>query len=172
MLLNREKFEALLIGCHDDTWPDLEPLLGNDLKRRLAGRFVVDPVGATAEEVREHAKRILEERHRAQLQGLLRETLGEAQRKGRGALGFRRVLLALERQEVQTLIVSNDFKAEASEWQTRELPDVTDALVDLALRSGADIEFCDPGAGLDKAGHVAALLRFRAEQRASDRIAL
>jgi peptide subunit release factor 1 (eRF1) len=191
MLLNREKFEALLIGCHDDAWPDLEPLLGNDLKRRLVGRFVVDPVGATAEEVREHTKRILEERHRAQLQGLLKETLGEAQRKGRGALGFRRVLLALERQEVQTLIVSNDFKAEASECpachhldtrmvrscaicgkQTRELPDVTDALVDLALRSGADIEFCEPGAGLDKAGHVAALLRFRAEQRASDRIAV
>jgi peptide subunit release factor 1 (eRF1) len=191
LLLNRERFEALLIGCHDDAWPDLEPLLNNELKKRLAGRFVVDPVGATAEEVREHAGRILEERHRTQRQALLTEALGEAQRKGRGALGLRRVLIALERQEVQTLFVSNDFKAEASECaachhldtrlvrscaicghETRELPDVTDALVDLALRGGADIEFCDADPGLERAGHVAALLRFRADQSAAGRLAV
>jgi peptide subunit release factor 1 (eRF1) len=191
MLLSREKYEALLIGCHDDAWPDLEPLLHSDLKKRLAGRFVVDPVSASAEEVRQHAKRILEDRHRSQLESLLRETLGEAQRKGRGALGLRRVLIALERQEVQTLLVSNSFKAAASECaachhldtrmvrscaicghQTRELPDVTDALVDLALRSGAEIEFCEAEPGLEKAGHVAALLRYRADQNTAAKIAV
>lgn len=191
LLLNREKFEALLIGCHGDAWPDLEPLLHSELRKRLVGHFIVDPVGVTAEEVREHARRILEERHRTQLRAVLQEALSEAQRHGRGALGLRRVLTALERQEVQTLIVSNDFKAEASECascrhldtrmvrscaicghETRELSDVTDALVDLALRSGADIEFCNAEPDLERAGHVAALLRFRADQRASGRLAV
>jgi peptide subunit release factor 1 (eRF1) len=191
MLLTRDKFEALLIGCHDDAWPELEPLLPSDLKQKLLGRFVVDPVAASAEEVREHAERILEEKRRAQLQALVRETIGEAQRNGRGALGFRRVLTALERQEVQTLIVGPGFKAEAAECancrhldtrmvrhcavcghDTRELPDVTDALVDLALRSGADIEFIDADPELERTGHVAALLRFRADQNTPKKVAV
>jgi hypothetical protein len=191
MLLTRDKFEALLIGCHDDAWPELEPLLHSDLKQRLLGRFLVDPVAASAEEVREHAERILEEKRQAQLQALVRETIGEAQRNGRGALGLRRVLTALERQEVQTLIVGPDFKAEAVECancrhldtrmvrhcavcghETRELSDVTDALVDLALRSAADIEFIDANSELQQAGHVAALLRFRADQNTPKKVAV
>jgi peptide chain release factor subunit 1 len=183
MLLTRDKFEALLIGCHDDAWPELEPLLRSDLKQRLLGRFLVDPVAASAAEVRDHAVRILEEKRNERLQSLIRETIGEAQRNGRGALGLRRVLNALERQEAQTLIVSSDFKAQAAECTncrrldsrmvrhcavcgqaTRELSDVTDALVDLALRSGADIEFVGANPEMEKAGQVAALLRFRADQ--------
>lgn len=191
MLLNRDKFDALLIGCHDDAWPELEPLLHSYLKQRLLGRFVVDPVAASAEEVHEQAARMLEEKRHAQLHALVRETIGEAQRNGRGALGLRRVLNALERQEVQTLIVGRDFKAEAAECPncrhldtrmvrhcavcghgTRELSDVTDALVDLALRSGADIEFIEANPDLEKVGHVAALLRFRADQKSGQKVAV
>ncbi|HEY6306493.1 MAG TPA: hypothetical protein VI488_08580 [Candidatus Angelobacter sp.] len=191
MLLNLDKFEALLIGCHDDAWPEVEPLLHGELKQRLLGRFLVDPVAASAEEIRERAARMIEDKRHAQLQALVRETIGEAQRNGRGALGLRRVLTALERQEAQTLIVGRDFKAEAAECahcrhldtrmvrhcavcghETRNLPDVTDALVDLALRSGADIEFIDDNPELEKVGHVAALLRFRADQNTPKKVAV
>ncbi len=190
MLSNRDRFEALLIGCHDDAWPELEPLLHNYLKQRLMGRFVVDPVAASADEIRERAARRLEERRQAYLQALVRETIGEAQRNSRGALGLRRVLNALERQEAQTLIVGSGFHAEAAECpncrhldtrmvrrcavcghETRELSDVTDALVDLALRSGADIEFT-ANPDLEKVGHVAALLRFRADQNRAEKVAV
>ncbi len=191
MLLNRDKFEALLIGCHDDAWPELEPLLHSGLKQRLVGRFVVDPVAAGADEVLERAVRLLEERRQAQWKALVRETIGEAQRNSRGALGLRRVLNALERQEAQTLIVGSGFKAEAAECpncrhldtrmvprcaacghETRELSDVSDALVDMALRSGADIEFIGANPDLEKVGHVAALLRYRADQNTAVRLAV
>ncbi len=46
---------------------------------------------------------------------LVREVMGEAQRNARGAVGLRHVLNALERQEVQTLLMGRDFKAEAVE---------------------------------------------------------
>jgi hypothetical protein len=191
MLLTRDRFEALLIGCHDEAWPELEPLLHSDLKQRLVGRFLVDPVAASAEEVREHAAHLLERERHAHLQALVRETIGEAHRNGRGALGLRRVLNALERQEAQTLIVGQDFKAEAAECancrhldtrmvrhcavcghETRELQDVTDALVDLALRSCTDIEFIGADPDLEKAGNVAALLRFRADHNTAERLAV
>ena len=188
MLAHRDKFDALLIGCQDDSWPEIEQQLNTTLKQKLAGRFVVDVSTASAEDVREHAKRILTETMLAEQTGLIREVMGEAQRNARGALGLKHVLNALERQEVQTLLVLRGFKAEAVECpnckhldtrmvktcavcahETRELNDVSDALVDLALRNGAEIRFIDNDPDMEKAGQMAALLRFRADQNTAEK---
>ena len=189
MLYNREKFSALLVGCHDEAWPEIEPQLqASSLKQRLRGRILVDPMVATAEEVREQADRILTKALQAEQRGLVRETIGEAQRNARGAVGLKHVLSALERQEVQDLLLTRDFKAEAVECtncrhmdtrmvkscavcgqETRELKDCSDTLVDLALRNGAEISFIDGDADLEKAGKIAALLRFRADQNTAEK---
>jgi peptide chain release factor subunit 1 len=190
-VMNRDRFENLMIGCRDDAWADLEPHLHVYVKQRLLGRFLVDPVAATAEEVRDQANRILGQRKEAAQGNLVREVIGEAHRNARGALGLRRVLTALERQEVQTLMVGSGFRAEAAEcancrhldtrmvsncaicgYAMRELHDVSDALVDMALRNGADIEFIDGNPELESAGHVAALLRFRADQSTAQKVAV
>ena len=191
LLLNRKGFEALLIGCHDDAWPDLEKHLHSYVRQRLLGRFLVDPAAASAEQVREQAGRILAETSLSQREGLIREVVGETQRNARGALGLRHVLTALERQEVQTLLVSRDFAAEAVECtncrhldtrmvrtcalcgqETHELSDVSDALVDLALRNGAEIMFVDGENDLRKSGGIGALLRYRADQNTAQKIAV
>lgn len=191
LLMNRERFEVLLIGCRDETWPEIAPHLPTDVKRRLMGRFVSDPGTASAQEVREQASHILKEFFASEEQALIREVTGEAQRHARGALGLRRVLTALERQEVQTLLMSRDFQAEAVACmncrhldtrlvrrcaicghETRQISDVSDALVDLALRNGAEIRFMDNGSELEKAGNVAALLRFRADRNIVQKVAV
>jgi len=191
LLLSRDRFEALLICCHDDASPELEQHLHPYVRQRLLGRFLVDPVGASAEQVREQAGRILMESTLSQQQGLIREVVGEAHRNARGALGLRHVLTALERQEVQTLVVGRDFKGEAVECancrhldermvsncalcgqETRELSDVSDALVDLALRNGAEIMFVDGETDLRKSGSIGALLRYRADQNTAQKIAV
>ena len=191
MLLNRDRYDSLVIGCRDDAWADLEPYLHPYVKQRLQGRFLVDPVAASGEEVREHAERILNRTIENRREALVREVIGEAQRNARGALGLRHVLTALERQEVQTLIVGRNLRAEAAECANcrhldtrmvrqcavcghdmRELGDVTDALVDLALRNGADIEFIDDDPALEKAGHIGALLRFRGDRNMTQREAV
>lgn len=190
-LLNRDKFDVLLIGSHDEAWPELQPLLHSYLKQRLVGRFLVDPVAAKADEVREQATRILEESRKSRLQALVREAIGEAQRNARGAIGLRHVINALERQEVQTLILGRGLKSEVAECpncrhldtrmvrqcavcghDTREISDVVDVLVDLALRNGAEIQLIENDAELDRSGHVAALLRFRADQNTPQRAAV
>jgi peptide subunit release factor 1 (eRF1) len=183
LLCNKEKLEALLIGCQDDSWPEIEAQLPTALKQKLRGRFAIDVLSATAEEVRQHANRILTEAKLTERMALVREVMGESQRNGRGATGLKHVLNALERQEVQTLLLVRDFKAEAVECpncrhldtrmvktcavcghETRALNDVCDSLVDLALRNGAEIRLVDSDADMEKAGYVAALLRFRADQ--------
>jgi peptide subunit release factor 1 (eRF1) len=191
MLLHRDKFDALLIGCQDDSWPEIELQLHTELKQKLQGRFPVDVVSATADDVRHQAKRILTESMLTAQMELVREVMGETQRNARGALGLKHVLNALERQEVQTLLLVRDFKAEAAECpncrhldtrmvkncavcghETRELKDVSDTLVDLALRNGAEILFIDGDPDLEKAGRVGALLRFRADQNTAEKLAV
>jgi hypothetical protein len=54
----------------------------------------------------------------------------------------------------------------------RELSDVSDALVDLSLRNGADIQFIDSDPDLERVGHVGALLRFRADQNTPQKVAV
>jgi peptide subunit release factor 1 (eRF1) len=188
LLCNKEKLEALLIGCQDDSWPEIEAQLPTSLKQKLRGRFPIDVLSATAEEVRQHANRILTEAKLTERMALMREVMGESQRNGRGALGLKHVLNALERQEVQTLLLVRDFKAEAVECpncrhldtrmvktcavcghETRALNDVCDSLVDLALRNGAELRLVDSDADMEKAGHVAALLRFRADQNTEEK---
>ena len=188
MLAHRDKFDALLIGCQDDSWPEIESQLHSDLKQKLRGRFAIDVLSATPEEVRQHANRILTESMLTGQRELISEVMGEAQRNARGALGLKHVLNALERQEVQTLLMLRSFKAEAVECpncrhldtrmvktcavcahETRELSEVSDALVDLALRNGADIRFIDGDPDMEKAGNVAALLRFRADQNTAEK---
>jgi hypothetical protein len=191
MLSHRDKFDALLIGCQDDSWPEIESQLHTDLKQKLLGRFPIDVVSATPEEIRQHANRILTESMLSGQMELVREVMGEAHRNARGAVGLKHVLNALERQEVQTLLMLRSFKAEAVECPncrhldtrmvktcavcghgTRELNDVSDALVDLALRNGAEIRFIDGDPDMEKAGHVAALLRFRADQNTAEKMAV
>jgi peptide subunit release factor 1 (eRF1) len=191
LLHNRDKFDALLIGCRDEAWPEIEPHLHSVLKQKLRGRFLGDPMVATAEEVRDEAGRILGEFLLSEKEALLREVIGEAQRNARGALGLRHVLNALERQEVQTLLIGRGFTAEAVECancrhldtrmvkscavcqhETRQLSDVSDALVDLALRNGAGIQFIDDAPELEKNGRVGALLRFRADQNTAEKVAV
>lgn len=190
-LMNRDKLEILLVGCREDAWAEMEPHLKIYLKGRLAGRFLLDPIAATPDEVREFALRILEKRKNAEQQEMIREVVGEAQRNARGAVGLRHVLTALERQEVQTLLVSRDFTAEAVECgncrhldtrmvaqcavcgqATHPLTDVSDTLVGLALRNGAEIRFIDGDPELEKAGRVAALLRFRGDQSTPGKLAV
>jgi peptide subunit release factor 1 (eRF1) len=121
----------------------------------------------------------------------VREVIGQAHRNSRGAVGLRHVLKALEQQEVQTLVVGTGFQASAAECanchhldmrippncavcgqSTRELRDMTDALVDLALRNGAEIEFIAADPELEKVGHIGALLRFRADQNTPQKVAV
>ncbi|HEX2328085.1 MAG TPA: hypothetical protein VHN74_05145, partial [Candidatus Angelobacter sp.] len=175
----------------DETWPEIQPQLDSYVKQRLAGRFLADPGNASAEEVRDYAERIMERNRVIEQQSVLREAIGQASRNSTGAVGLRHVLTALERQEVDTLLISRDFQADVVECSncrhldtrlvkscavcgqpTRELNEVADVLVDLALRNGADIQFFDNDSELEKAGRVAALLRFRADQNTAEKVAV
>jgi len=182
--------ESFIVGCREDVWPQLEPHLHTYVKQKLLGRFGSDPAVATADQVREQAQRILEERSASERKTLIREVVGGAQRNGRGKVGLRGVLEALEQGEVQTLLFGEAFYAPGSECSncghldanllqvcpacgqsTRELEDVTDAVLRRALDGNINVVYIGPDPQFEKAGKIGALLRFRADQGRSGKVA-
>ena len=108
-------FDRLIIGCRDDTWPEIEPHLHPYAKQRLAGRFPFDFTTATVEQVREQAEKILAEFRQHRYRELLARVVDEAKANALGALGIKRVIRSLETGEVQALLLGQNFAAPAVE---------------------------------------------------------
>lgn len=182
-LFERGSFEMLAIGCHDEQLADIESMLHAYLGQRLLGHFRSDPATASAEQVKSQLEKVLEEHLGTRRQQLIREVLGEAHRNGRGALGLRRVLRSLETREIQTLLLGNKFNAPGYECsncghidmrvtdacamcgqKVHEMDDIADAILGNAMKNGIEVMYIENNPELEQAGHIAALLRFRADQ--------
>jgi hypothetical protein len=97
-------FDALIVGCRNEMWPEIEPALHPELKRVLLGKFSVDPGLATHEEIAEKAQAIIDERDRKEEEDLMERIAGSAASDRLGALGLGAVVEALEKGEVRTLL--------------------------------------------------------------------
>jgi peptide subunit release factor 1 (eRF1) len=176
-------FEKLIIGCHDAAWSELESHLHPYVRKRLLGRFSAEVSTISNEQIREQASRLLRDATDHRRDGLVREVLSEAKSNNHGVTGLRRVLRSLELGEVQTLVIGDSFSRAAVECTncghidshiirncpvcghaTRELEDVCEAIVPLAIRRDIDLIFVKDDPEFDNAGNIAALLRFRADQ--------
>ena len=182
--LERGAFDRLVVGCPDIHWHDLESQLHSYVKKRLLGRFVADVGGATEEQVREQADRMMREWLAQHRHKQVREVLGQARGNGRGVTGLRRVLRSLEMGEVQVLLIAENYSAHAVECtscghldahmvrycpvcgrSTQELEDVCEAIVPAAIRRDVELVYVRDEPEFDQVGSIAALLRFRADQR-------
>jgi hypothetical protein len=190
---DREKgvWERLIVGCQESNWPELEAQLHLNVRQRVIGRFSADVASVSSEEIRDRAGSVLGnwivERGRSKAS----EALNFAKANGRGVSGLRRVLQALETGEVQAIFLSENYSAHAVECTncghldahmvplcvacgqpTRELTDVCDAIIPIAIRRDIELFYLKDHAELDRAGNIAALLRFRADQNRTGQIAV
>jgi len=182
--------DHILIGCRDEMWPMIERQLHPYVKQRLAGHFVIDTATPSAEDVRQHAKRALEQHRTKYRHDLLSEVLDEARANNHGALGLRRVLRSLEQGEMQALLIGEGFSAEGVECdncghidmrmvpscamcgqKTHDIDDICDALIGRALRSRAAVIHIPANPEFERAGNIGALLRFRADRSVGEMLA-
>ena len=179
----QKQYEALVIGCHDVNWPDLQAQLHPDVQRNIVGRFSENPGGLTNERAVAEANRVLRDSLQRHQQALLKEALDAARSNGRGVTGLRRVLRSLELGEVDSVLMSRDYSARAVECPncrhldshlvpycpvcgraTRQLEDVCEALVPNVVKNSLALVLLPPDETLDRVGNIAALLRFRADR--------
>ncbi len=182
-LYERGFFKVLMVGCRDEQCAEIESVLHTYLRNNLLGHFRIDPATATEEQVKEHVERILDEHLGERRELIVHEVLGQAQRNSRGAIGLRRALRSLETGEVQILLLGEKFKAPGYECRNcghidmrvtdvcamcgqpvHEMDDIGGAIVGQAYRNGVEVMYIANNPEFEKAGHIAALLRFRADQ--------
>ncbi len=182
----RGQYQKLIVGCQDMNWPDLEVQLHPYVKQCLAGRFSADMSRLSNDQVREHASRLLVQAQESRRAELVKEVLDQAKSNRFGVTGLRRVLRSLELGEVQTLLVGDTFAHPAVECSncghidahlvkhcpacghvTREMSDVCDALIPIAIRRDVELFYIKDEPEFDGAGNIAALLRFRADQNSN-----
>jgi peptide chain release factor subunit 1 len=185
----RGAWERLIVGCQDVNWPDFESHLHPYVKQRLIGRFSADVASVSNEEIRERANSVLEKWINERAVSKASEAIDLAKANGRGVTGLRRVLLALEEGEVQSLFLSENYTAHAVECPhcghldahivpscgacghtTRELADVCDAIIPIAIRRDIELFYIKDVDDLDRAGNIAALLRFRSDQSMTGKV--
>jgi peptide subunit release factor 1 (eRF1) len=184
LALERGAFDRLVIGCQDTQWRDFEAQLHPYVKSRLLGRFTAEVGSATEKQTRAQGERMVNEslaQHRHQQ---MTEVLDQARSNGRGVTGLRRVLRSLEMGEVQVLLMAENYSARAVECtscghldahlvqycpvcgrSTQELEDVCDAIVLAAIRRDVELVYLKDEPEFDRVGSIAALLRFRADQK-------
>jgi peptide chain release factor subunit 1 len=181
--LERGAWERIIVGCHDVTWPEFESHLHPYVKQRLIGRFSADVASVSNEEIRDHAGALLNQWITQRASTKVSEALEFAKGNGRGVAGLRRVLQALETGEVQTIFLTENYSARAVECphcghldahlvascvacgrRTHELTDVCDAIIPIAIKRNIELFYLKEHEGLDRAGNIAALLRFRSDQ--------
>jgi peptide chain release factor subunit 1 len=179
----RGAWERLIVGCHDVNWPEFDSHLHPYVKQRLIGRFSADVASVSNEEIRDHAGALLDQWITERASTKVSEALEFAKGNGRGVAGLRRVLQALETGEVQAIFLGENYSARAVQCphcghldahlvascvacgrRTHELSDVCDAILPIAIRRNIELFYFKDHEGLDRAGNIAALLRFRSDQ--------
>lgn len=189
--LEKGTFERLIVGCQESVWSEFQPHLHPYLQERLLGHFAAEISAITFDQIRERANHILQEQLDRRRQELVKEVLGQAQRNGFGATGLRRVLRALEMGEVQSLLLGEAFHAHGIECtncghldtrmtstcelcaqKTRELEDISDAIIPRAIQGDIELFYVKNDPELDRVGNIAALLRFRADQNTPSKTAV
>jgi peptide subunit release factor 1 (eRF1) len=179
----KKQYEALVIGCHDVNWPEVESQLHPYARKKLLGHFSADIGTLTDAQSKSEADRILHESLQQHHEDLIREAVEGAKSNGLGVTGLRRVLRATEQGEVETLLMSSDYTARAVECTacghidshmvrycplcgrtTRKLDDVCDALVPTVIKNNIELVLVPRNENFDRVGNIAALLRFRADR--------
>jgi peptide subunit release factor 1 (eRF1) len=181
--LERGMFEHWILGCQEIQWSQFASELHPQAAQKLLGRFSAEVAHVKRDEIRRQAEDIFAGWQQRRCAEAVRETLSQARSNGRGVTGLRRVLRSLEMGEVQTLLIGENYVAQAVECtgcghldahlvsfcpacgrETREVVDVGEAILPWVIRHNVELFYVKDDPEFDNVGNIAALLRFRSAQ--------
>jgi len=186
----KDNFDYLVFACLDTNWNEFQGHLHPYLKKVSLGHFAAELAIVTPEQVRSDSLNILRQSRHERTAQILRELLDQSRSNGRGVTGLRRVLRSLEMGEALSLLLDENYRARAVECTncghldahivrfcpvcgrgTRELEDVCEAIVPMAIRRDVELIYVRNQPEFDRVGNIGALLRFRADQNTTGSIA-
>ncbi len=177
-LMKKYNFEWLLLGCKDEYYTELEPLLHTYLKEKIKARFKANP-GDSANKILQETLKIKDKLKKQEKELIVQKFISEHEKDGLAVSGLENTLHKLNRGEVHTLLVTRHFSqpgkvcpkclflyVDESECpscrvKTKSLIDVIDEAVEAALNSRSEVKHINPPSSLDKYGGIGAFLRYK-----------
>jgi len=178
-ILKKNGFAGLWIGCTDELYGDFESLLNPTVREKIKGRLKAKPADPLDKVL--HEAEDLERRLKAgEEDTLLKKLVGEIEKGKQARSGLRDCLAALNKGEVQTLVVTrhhlvpgkfcprcsllyaDELKCPACERKTETRPDIIDEAIEAAVRRHCDVKYVTSPTRLDHYGKIGAFLRYKA----------
>jgi peptide subunit release factor 1 (eRF1) len=102
------RYDALVVGGHDEVVSQFITFLPNHLLNQLAGTFSVDPRTATTADIRDSATRLVDAYQQQHEQTLVAHVLGDAAAGRLATVGLKNCLWAAFAGAVKTLLIHDD----------------------------------------------------------------
>jgi len=168
----KRELDRVLIGAPDELLAEFKSKLHPYLRERIAGRITVDVENASVDDVRGAAKPLIADHVRKGEREALDRLAQGVGTGGRGAAGIDEVLDALNQARVETLLISENFKAsgrvdfeaglllpETSE-QGEPVDDIVEPAIEKAIEQSASAMVVRHHDDLVPMGGIGAVLRF------------
>jgi len=178
-ILKKNGFAGLWVGCTDVLHRDFEAMLHPFVREQIKGRLKAKPSDPLEKVLREAEE--LEQQLKSQEEdALLKRLIGEIEKGSRARSGLRDCLAAVNKGEVQTLVVTrlhgvpgkhcprckllflDEQRCPACERKTETRPDIVDEAIEAALSRKCDVRYVSTPSKLDHYGKIGALLRYKA----------
>lgn len=170
----------LFIGGTAETVGQFREMLSKQLQSCIAGTFAID-MDSGEHEVRARAMELLEEANNRREKELVERliTIAQSKRGGTAVLGLSETLQAISEGRVQTLVLSDGFRApgfigaasgflfahnglspETGDEEMMAVDDIVETAIERTLGQGGHVEIISDNEDLDVAGRIGALLRY------------
>ena len=177
-LYKRDQFEWLILSGKGEYLKEFEAVLHSYLRERIVAHLDL-PVDTPEHEVLERsirAEKSLVFKQHCRIVERLQQAVGAG---GLAVIGLEETLRHLNAEAVETLIVARDYQQAGATCvkchylgileetcplcasPMMEAPDVITLAVDRALQRNCEVQQVYEGVGMDRAGNIGALLRFR-----------
>lgn len=177
LFFQEKSIRRLFLGGISGTLSEFQDLLPKQLRSCLAGTFAID-MNAGEHEVRRLSLQLLQAANAEREKHLVNQLMETAAKGGTAVLGLDDTLQAVSDKRVQTLIISDGYRAAgyveeeagyvvanlAKSPLSLDLLTAVDDVVDVAfaftLSNGGHVEVIRDNAQLENAGRIGAILRY------------
>jgi peptide subunit release factor 1 (eRF1) len=178
-ILKKNGFAGLWVGCADEIYRDFEALIHPSVREKIKGRLKAKPFDPL-EKVLHEAEELERQLKSREEDALLKKLVGEIEKGSRARSGLRDCLAAINKGEVQTLVVTrlhsvpgkhcprcnllyvDELRCPSCERKTETRPDIVDEAIEAALQRHCDVKYVSAPSKLDHYGKIGALLRYKA----------
>jgi len=176
-LFKKNNFDWLFLGCKDEHWAEIEPLLHPYLKSRIKGRIKAKP-SDSLDKVLKESLQVEKKLKKEEEDEIVSRLISELEKGGLAISGVKYTLKKLNRGEVQTLVVTRNFakqgricpkcnflfldeaRCPSCQIKTEKVVDVIDEAVEAAMNKNCRLKHITPPSRLRRYGNIGAFLRY------------